>query len=41
MLINGVTGDVAGHYPKSWVKITLAALAALAFAAVIWWMTQR
>ncbi len=41
VLINGYTGDIAGRYPKSWVKITLAVLAILAFAAVIWWLTQR
>ena len=41
VLINGYTGAIAGRYPKSWVKITLAVLAILAFAAMIWWMTQR
>ncbi len=29
LVINGVTGQVAGEYPKSWVKITLAVLLAL------------
>ncbi len=29
MIVNGYTGTVAGHYPKSWVKITLLVLAIL------------
>jgi hypothetical protein len=29
VLINGYTGAIAGEYPKSWVKIALAVLAAL------------
>lgn len=37
VLINGHTGKVAGEYPKSWVKITLAVLAALlALVLVVW-----
>jgi hypothetical protein len=34
VVINGYTGVIAGKYPKSWVKITLAVLAALAAAAL-------
>jgi len=30
VVINGYTGTIAGKYPKSWVKITLAVLGALA-----------
>jgi len=30
VVINGYTGSIAGKYPKSWVKIMLAVLAALA-----------
>jgi len=30
VVINGYTGSIAGQYPKSWVKITLAILAMLA-----------
>ena len=41
VLINGYTGAIAGRYPKSWVKITLAVLAILAMVAMVWWMTQR
>jgi hypothetical protein len=33
VVINGYTGVIAGKYPKSWVKITLAVLAGLAAAA--------
>ena len=29
VIINGVTGKIAGEYPKSWIKITLTAIAAL------------
>ena len=29
VVVNGATGQVAGEYPKSWVKITLAIIAAL------------
>ena len=29
VVINGITGKIAGEYPKSWIKITLAVLAAL------------
>ena len=32
MVINGYTGAIAGRYPKSWVKITLAIFGALAVA---------
>jgi hypothetical protein len=30
--MNGYTGTIAGKYPKSWIKITLAVLGALAAA---------
>jgi len=32
---NGVTGKVAGHYPKSWIKITLAVLAVLVVVFIV------
>ncbi len=35
VVINGYTGVIAGKYPKSWVKITLAVLAALAAAGIM------
>jgi hypothetical protein len=34
-LVNGYTGSVAGQYPKSWVKITLAVLAVLIFVGIV------
>jgi hypothetical protein len=38
VVINGHTGQVAGEYPKSWVKIGLAALLAL---VVVYWVYLR
>jgi hypothetical protein len=35
VVINGYTGVIAGKYPKSWIKITLAVLAALAAAGIM------
>jgi hypothetical protein len=35
VVINGYTGVIAGKYPKSWVKITLAVLGALAAAGLV------
>ncbi len=29
VIINGVSGKIAGHYPKSWIKITFAVLGVL------------
>jgi rubredoxin len=39
VVINGFTGSIAGEYPKSWVKITLAVLGALAAAGVLLLLT--
>lgn len=36
-VINGYTGSIAGEYPKSWIKITLAVIAALAVIGVVIW----
>ncbi len=41
VVINGFTGAIAGKYPKSWVKITFAVLAALAAIATLFLMTQH
>jgi len=41
VVINGYTGSIAGEYPKSWVKITVAILLALAITTVIALMTRR
>jgi hypothetical protein len=35
VVINGYSGTIAGHYPKSWVKILFAVLAVLALAGII------
>ncbi len=35
VVINGFTGEIAGDYPKSWVKITLAILVALLAVLII------
>ena len=35
MLVNGCTGMVAGHYPKSWVKIAFLVLAILIAIVII------
>ena len=35
VVVNGYTGTIAGKYPKSWIKITLAVLAALAAAGLL------
>jgi hypothetical protein len=41
VVINGYTGQIAGQYPKSWIKILLAVLAALAAAGLIAWFAGR
>ncbi len=41
VVINGYTGAIAGRYPKSWLKITLAALAGLAAAGVLLWLAHQ
>ncbi len=41
VVINGYTGAIAGEYPKSWVKIMIAILLALAAAGVVAWITQH
>ncbi len=35
MVVNGVTGRIAGRRPWSWIKIALAALAAIAVLFVL------
>jgi len=39
--INGDSGRVAGEHPLSWIKITLAVLAALAVVALIAWSQSK
>jgi len=41
VLINGFTGEIAGHYPKSWVKIALAVLAVLIVVGVVIFIKSR
>jgi hypothetical protein len=41
VVINGYTGVIAGKYPKSWVKITLAVIALLAVIAALILLSQR
>ena len=41
VVINGFTGSIAGEYPKSWIKITLAVLVALALAALVLFLVNQ
>jgi len=41
VMVNGYTGAIAGHFPKSWIKIMLAVLAGLAAMAALVWITQH
>ena len=41
VVINGYTGEIAGRYPKSWVKILLLVLLIIAVIGGIIWATQR
>ncbi|MBI3417298.1 MAG: zinc ribbon domain-containing protein [Verrucomicrobia bacterium] len=40
VVINGYTGAIAGKYPRSWIKITLAVIAALAASFAIYLATR-
>ncbi len=40
-MINARTGEVQGERPWSWIKITLAVLAAAAIIGGIIWLTQN
>ena len=35
VVINGYTAAIAGRYPKSWIKISLAVIAVLALALLL------
>ncbi len=41
VIINGYTGAIAGKYPKSWIKITLAVLALLTAVGVFLLLAHR
>lgn len=40
VVVNGYTATIAGEYPKSWVKILLAVLAALAVIGTVVWLAR-
>lgn len=41
VVINGYTGSIAGGYPKSWIKITLAVLGVLIIALLVLLISQH
>jgi len=41
VVVNGSTGVIAGKYPKSWIKITVAVLAALAVIGFLLLISQH
>ena len=41
VVINGYTGTIAGRYPKSWWKISLAVLAVLVVVLIIVWLQDK
>jgi hypothetical protein len=41
VVINGYTGTIAGRYPKSWIKITLAVLALSAVIGLVVFLANR
>jgi hypothetical protein len=41
VVVNGYTGAIAGKYPKSWIKITLAVLAAAAAIGIFMLLANR
>jgi hypothetical protein len=41
VVVNGYTGAIAGKYPKSWIKITLAVLGALVVLACLLLLTHN
>lgn len=41
VIVNGYTGVMAGRYPLSWIKVTLAILAALLAVLVVVWFSGR
>ena len=40
VVVNGVTGAIAGEQPYSWIKILLAALTLLVLAMTLLWMAD-
>jgi hypothetical protein len=41
VVLNGYTGAIAGRYPKSWIKITLAVLGGLGVIALLLLLMNR
>ena len=41
VVVNGYTGKMAGEHPLSWVKITLAVLAAIIVILILVMLNQR
>ena len=41
VVINGYTGSIAGKYPLSWGKITLAVLGTLIALAILWFVMNQ
>jgi hypothetical protein len=41
VLLNGYTGTIAGRYPKSWIKITLAVLGVLLVLGLLLLLSNR
>jgi ribosomal protein S27E len=41
VVINGYTGAIAGRYPKSWLKITIAVVAALIAVGIFLWLQNK
>jgi hypothetical protein len=40
-VVNGYTGQIAGHYPKSWVKILLLILTLAIIGGFVWLMANK
>jgi hypothetical protein len=40
VVINGYTGAIAGKFPLSWLKITLAVIAVIAVVLIVGWLRQ-
>ncbi|MGC4073327.1 MAG: hypothetical protein QM760_12585 [Nibricoccus sp.] len=41
VVINGYTGNIAGRYPKSWIKIAIVVVAVIAVVGVFFWLQNR
>ncbi len=41
VVVNGWSGQIAGNYPLSWIKVTLAVLAALTAVLLLLWLSSQ